>query len=66
MKLLSEFRNRKPSGKPVSSGRVKRVKYDIYKTPKGYAAYVDGDMLDTFRSERDAKKAAETAIKELT
>jgi hypothetical protein len=66
MKLLSEIKNRRPSGKPITSGRVNRVKFDIYRTAKGFEAYVDGDYLDKFRTERDAKKAAETAIKELT
>ena len=32
----------------------------------GYHAYIDGDYLDKFRNERDAKKSIDTAIKELT
>ncbi len=31
-----------------------------------FVAYVDGDRLDAFRSLKDAQKAAETVIRELT
>ena len=66
MKTFAELRNRKPEGTRVWSGKIKRIKSEIYKDRKGFTAYVDGDKLDTFRSERDAKKSIETAIKELT
>ena len=36
------------------------------KEDKDSVAYLDGDKLDTFRSKKDAVKALEMAIKELT
>lgn len=64
MKTFSEMRNVK--GDLVRSKKYKRIPTQIYKTKKGYAAYIDGDYLDTFRSEKDATKTIDTAIKELT
>jgi len=66
MKTFSEVRNKKPKGDLVYSKKHKRIATSVYKTPKGFVAYIDGDLLDTFRSERDAVKSIETAIKELT
>lgn len=66
MITFSEIRQRKPKGEVVWSKKYRRVKTEILKTPKGFVAYIDGDMLDTFRNQRDAQKSIETAIKELT
>jgi len=63
---FSELRQRNPKGEVVWSKRYRRIKTEIQKTDKGFVAYVDGDMLDTFRNMRDAQKSIETAIKELT
>jgi hypothetical protein len=59
-------RNSKVKGDKVSSGRTKRIKWEVTKDARGYHAYIDGDYLDKFRNERDAKKSIDTAIKELT
>ena len=66
MKTFSEMRNKKPAGDLVHNKKYKRIGTQVYKTRKGFAAYIDGDLLDTFRSEKDAIKSIETAIKELT
>lgn len=42
-----------------------RMKVRIVKDKGGYTAYVDGDKLDTFRSEKDAKKGIDMIIKGL-
>jgi len=65
MKTFSEMRNKKPAGDLVYNKKHKRIGTQVYKTRKGFAAYIDGDLLDTFRSEKDAIKSIETAIKEL-
>ena len=62
---LREKTKTKLKGSPVSSGRTKRIAWEISKDSRGYHAYIDGDYLDKFRSERDAKKSIDTAIKEL-
>ena len=68
MKSFAQIREKKASSdEVVDSGRIKRIKYEIRKDKrKLFHAHIDGDYLDKFRSERDAKKAIELAIKELT
>ena len=65
MKLFTELRQMKsPKGGEVVY-KKKHGKYpvSITKTNKGYTAMIDGDVLDTFRSEKDAMKGIEMAIK---
>lgn len=57
---------REATGKVVFKGKMQKVPVEIHKTSKGYVAMVDGDELDTYKSEKDAKKGIEVAIKELT
>jgi hypothetical protein len=66
MKTLSEIRKQKPSGEEVYSDTKNKMKVKILKDKKGYTAYVDGDRLDTFRSEGDAKRGIEMILKGLT
>jgi len=65
MKTFEAFRA--PSkGRIVWKKKYKNIPTEIIKGTVGYTAMIDGDPLDTFRSEKDAKKAIELAIKELT
>ena len=68
MKTFKDIREakKKPSGDVVFDKKMNRVPVKIMKDKKGFTAYIDGDKLDTFRSERDAKKSIQMAIKELT
>ena len=75
MKTFSEIRRNtsKKEGEGVFKKKIKRIQVEIVKRPdiKGrenvpFVAYVDGDRLDAFRSLKDAQKAAETVIRELT
>jgi hypothetical protein len=45
----------------VGSGR-KKYPAEIKKEGSKYVAYVDGDKLDEFRSEKDAKKGIEDFV----
>jgi len=65
MKSFSEIRNSKPSGEEVYSGVKNKFKVKVLKDKKGYTAYIDGDKLDTFRSEKDAKKSIDIIVKGL-
>jgi len=65
MKQFTEIRSNKPAGELVYNKKHNKVTCAVYKTKKGFDAYIDGDLLDTFRSNKDAVKAIETAIKEL-
>ena len=66
MKTFSELREKKTQGEVVYDKKINRISTKVLKDKKGYTAYIDGDKLDTFRSENDAKKAITMAIKELT
>ena len=67
MKSFKDIREaKKVSGEVVFDKKIKRIPVKITKDKKGFTAYVDGDKLDTFRSEKDAKKGIDTIIKELT
>ena len=66
MKTLAEIRKQKPSGgEEVYSATKNRMKVRIVKDKNGYTAYVDGDKLDTFRSEKDAKRGIDMILKGL-
>ena len=64
MKTFEAFRA-PAKGKTVWKKKYKNVPTEIIKGTKGFTAMIDGDPLDTFRSEKDAKKAIELTIKEL-
>ena len=66
MKTFLDIREKKlASDKIVDKGKIKRIKYEIRFDGKVYHAHIDGDYLDKFRSQKDAKKAIQLAIKEL-
>jgi hypothetical protein len=70
MKLFTEIRKQKPSGDIVFDKKMKTISgkaypVQIHKDNNGYTAYIDGDKLATFRSERDAKKGIEQTMKDL-
>jgi hypothetical protein len=50
----------KPGEKQVKKFKVGKGKYDAVVSKKGsdFIAYVDGDMLDKFKSAKEAEKAA--------
>lgn len=50
--------------KQVKKFKVGKGKYDAIVTKKGsdFIAYIDGDMLDKFKSVKDAEKAAKDFI----
>lgn len=70
MKTFQSIREaRKPQGKQVHSSKAKvrgkNVPVLVYQDRKGFTAYIDGDMLDTFKSKSDAVKGAEAILKDL-
>ena len=66
MKSFTEIRKQKPAGEVVFDKKIKRMPVKIVKSKDGFTAYIDGDRLDTYRSEKDAKRGIDFAIKELT
>ena len=64
MKTFLEVR-KQSGGKTVYKSKEGKYPVEIVKDSKGFTAYVDGDKLDTFRSESDAKKGIKMAMKVL-
>jgi len=54
-----------PEGKMVFSKRINTIPTMIHKVRNSFVAYVDGDKLDTYRTQRDAEKAINAFIKVL-
>ena len=65
MKLFSEIRNKMPAGEHVFSKKVNRHKVVIHKDKKGFSVYIDGDKLDTYRSQKEAEKMGLAFAKEM-
>jgi len=68
MKTFNQIREaaKKVSGDIVFNKKINKIPVVITKDAKGFTAYVDGDKLDTFKSQKEAQKSAETIVKELT
>ena len=69
MKSFAELREAaKPKtfgGQQVFSKKMGKYPVVINKDNKGYSAFIDGDFLDTFKSESDAMKAIQQMLKAL-
>lgn len=64
MKLFTELRNKMPPGEHVSSFKVDRIPVMVHKDKGKFVAYVDGDRLDVYRSQKEAEKAATQFVKQ--
>lgn len=69
MKSFAELREAaKPKtfgGEQVFSKKMGKYPVVINKDTKGYSAFIDGDFLDTFKSEKDAMRAIKQMLKAL-
>ena len=54
-----------PKGDHVFDQRVGKVKVMIHKDTKGFTVYIDGDKLDTYRSQKEAEKVGIAFAKEM-
>jgi len=64
MKNFNELRKKAPSGEKVLDKKLDGIKMMVQKNQGKYVAYVDGDILDTYRSKQEAEKAAVQFIKQ--
>jgi len=62
MKSFRDVRTKKE--KPVYSKKIDGFQIEVRKSSGRFEAYVDGDMLDDFKSQNDAVKAATEFIKQ--
>lgn len=66
MKTFGQLREAIASkGKVVFSKKIDKVPVKIVKDSKGFVLYIDGDILDTFKNQKEAEKTAQTVVKEL-
>lgn len=68
MKKFSTIREAKksaPKGDKVSSKKVGKVSVAVYKGKGGFTAYIDGDKLDTYRSQKEAEAMSTEFAKEV-
>jgi len=62
---LRELTGRKPEGQLVLNKKIGRIQVMIYKERNGFVSYIDGDRLDSYRSKKEAEKAATEFIKQI-
>ena len=66
MKDFKDIREaKKMTGETVFDKKIKRIPVKIVKDAKGFTAYVDGDKLDTYKTEAEAKKNLKITVNEL-
>tara|TARA_B100000519_G_C14035823_1_gene340288 strand:- start:388 stop:606 length:219 start_codon:yes stop_codon:yes gene_type:complete len=61
---IRELTGRKPEGKKVFDKKMKGIRVMIHKERNGFVAYIDGDRLDVYKSQREAEKAASEFMKQ--
>lgn len=62
---MLNFRQLREASKTVFNKKIERVPVKIVKDTKGFTVFIDGDKLDTFKSQSEAEKTAKTVVKEL-
>ena len=61
---IRELTGRKPEGKKVFDKKMKGIRVMVHKERNGFVAYIDGDRLDVYKSQREAEKAASEFMKQ--
>ena len=66
MKSFKNIREKKmPAGEHVYQKKVNKHTVMIHKDSKGFSVYIDGDKLDTYRSQKEAEKMGVMFAKEM-
>ena len=67
MKTFTQIREAKkmPPGEHVSSKKINKHQVMVHKDKKGFTVYIDGDKLDSYRSQKEAEKMGVTFAKEM-
>jgi hypothetical protein len=66
MRTFAELREklgRHPSGQMVFNKKIDRIPVMIHKERMGYVVYLDGDRLDSYKTQREAEKMAKQFVK---
>lgn len=64
MKYFTELRKKMPPGEHVFDKKINGVHIMVHKDKGKFIAYVDGDMLDSYKSQKEAQKAATLFVKQ--
>ncbi|MDA7701645.1 hypothetical protein N8864_04300 [Gammaproteobacteria bacterium] len=62
-KQLREKLDRRPTGQVVFDKKIKRIPAKIYKDVSGFTVYIDGDRLDSYKTQREAEKMMNQFVK---
>ena len=70
MKTFKDIREAKskggmPSGEHVFGKKVNKHSVMVHKDNKGFTVYIDGDKLDTYKSQKEAEKMGVEFAKEM-
>jgi hypothetical protein len=70
MKTFKDIRESKskggmPSGEHVFNKKVNKHSVMVHKDNKGFTVYIDGDKLDTYKSQKEAEKMGVEFAKEM-
>ena len=66
MKSFKNIREKKmPAGEHVFSKKVNKHSVMVHQDKKGFSVYIDGDKLDTYRTQKEAEKMGVTFAKEM-
>jgi len=63
--ILLELAGRKPAGKSVFDKKLNGFPVLITKEKNEFVVYIDGDRLDSFKSQREAEQSAQKVTKAL-
>jgi len=54
-----------PAGDHVFSKKVNRHSVMVHQDKKGFSVYIDGDKLDTYKTQKEAERMGVTFAKEM-
>jgi hypothetical protein len=61
---FNELRKKMPPGEHVMDKKIDGIQVMVHKHQGKFVAYVDGDKLDSYRTQREAEKAAAQFVKQ--
>ena len=64
-KQIRESKGKMPPGDHVFDKKVSGHSVMVHKDNKGFTVYIDGDKLDTYRSQKEAEKMGVAFAKEM-
>jgi len=63
-KQLRELAGRNPSGTEVFNKKISKIPVKITKEKNDFVVYIDGDRLDSYKTQREAEKMAKEFVKQ--